>query len=264
MTVMKLSVLCIWQWWRCLSSADDSDEDVCPLQMTVMKMSVLYRWQWWRCLSSEDDSDEDVCPLQMTVMKMSVLWRWQWWMCLFSADDIDECVCPLQMTVIERSIFDWRRRLKALYSQSQLDSISWHKQRARYWFLWWITLALFSTSRDPSRWERDIFYVIVHAQRVTKRCRLSLLTNSVLWNTSPYAVGGGSCEVSANEYSCAHNVTWSRNKLWRSTSIFNLCSRPSLLSLTQPNIVAAPLFSSLRALKYFKAKQRQEPQNLPV
>jgi hypothetical protein len=35
--------------------------------------------------------------------------------------------------------------------------------------------------------------------------------------------GGGGCGVSANEYSCAHQVTWSPNKLWRSISIFNLC-----------------------------------------
>jgi hypothetical protein len=33
--------------------------------------------------------------------------------------------------------------------------------------------------------------------------------------------GGGGCGVSANEYGCAHHVTWSPNKLWRSTSIFN-------------------------------------------
>ncbi len=37
--------------------------------------------------------------------------------------------------------------------------------------------------------------------------------------------GDGGCGVSANEYSCAHQVTWSPNKLWRSTSI-NLCHRP--------------------------------------
>ncbi len=37
--------------------------------------------------------------------------------------------------------------------------------------------------------------------------------------------GGGSCGVSATEYSCAHHVTWSTNKLWRSTSLFNLCSQ---------------------------------------
>ena len=35
--------------------------------------------------------------------------------------------------------------------------------------------------------------------------------------------GGGRCGVSANENSCAHHVTWSPNKLWRSNSIFNLC-----------------------------------------
>ncbi len=33
---------------------------------------------------------------------------------------------------------------------------------------------------------------------------------------------GGACGVSANEYSCEYHVTWSPNKLWRSTSIFNL------------------------------------------
>jgi hypothetical protein len=38
---------------------------------------------------------------------------------------------------------------------------------------------------------------------------------------------GGSCGVSANEYSCAHHVTWSPYKLWRSTSIFNLCLQHS-------------------------------------
>jgi hypothetical protein len=36
---------------------------------------------------------------------------------------------------------------------------------------------------------------------------------------------GGSCGVSAIEYRCTHHVTWSPNKLWRSTSIFNLCGR---------------------------------------
>jgi hypothetical protein len=35
---------------------------------------------------------------------------------------------------------------------------------------------------------------------------------------------GGGCRVTGNEYSCecAYHVTWSPNKLWRSTSIFNL------------------------------------------
>ncbi len=34
--------------------------------------------------------------------------------------------------------------------------------------------------------------------------------------------GGGGCGVSANEYSCAHHVTWSPNKIWRSSFIFNV------------------------------------------
>ncbi len=33
--------------------------------------------------------------------------------------------------------------------------------------------------------------------------------------------GGGGCRVSANENRCAHHVTWSPNKLWRSNYIFN-------------------------------------------
>ncbi len=42
--------------------------------------------------------------------------------------------------------------------------------------------------------------------------------------TSPNAGGRGVgvAGVPANEYSCAHHVTWSPNKLWRSNSIFNL------------------------------------------
>jgi hypothetical protein len=38
--------------------------------------------------------------------------------------------------------------------------------------------------------------------------------------------GGGGLRVSANEYSCAHHVTLSPNKLWRSNSIFNLWVHP--------------------------------------
>ncbi len=34
--------------------------------------------------------------------------------------------------------------------------------------------------------------------------------------------------LSANERSCAHHVTLSPNKLWRSTSTYNLWSKPSL------------------------------------
>ncbi len=50
--------------------------------------------------------------------------------------------------------------------------------------------------------------------------------------TSPNADGGGSCGVSANEYSCVHHVTWSPNKLWRSNSIFNLWVDLSPFTLT--------------------------------
>jgi hypothetical protein len=60
-------------------------------------------------------------------------------------------------------------------------------------------------------------------QGVTKRCRLSLLTNSALVIRVQMRGREEICGVSANEYSCAHHVTWSPNKLWRSTSIFNLC-----------------------------------------
>ncbi len=49
---------------------------------------------------------------------------------------------------------------------------------------------------------------------VTKRCRLSLLTNSALAIRVQMRGEGGSCGVSANEYSCTHHVTWSLNKLW--------------------------------------------------
>ncbi len=172
-------------------------------------------------------------------MKVSVLCRWQWWRCLSSADDSDEGVCPLQMTGVERSTFDWRRRLctrQLVHVDSQQDSISWHTQRARYWFLRRITLVLFSTSCDPAKWERDILNVIVHAQGVTKKCRLSLLTNSALVIRVQMRGEGESCGVSANEKSCAHHVTWSSNKLWRSTSIFNL------------QYVHAPLSSHLLSL----------------
>ncbi len=49
--------------------------------------------------------------------------------------------------------------------------------------------------------------------------------------TSPSA-GGGGFRVSANEYSCAHHVTWSPNKLLRSTSIFNLCHISEISEMT--------------------------------
>ncbi len=59
----------------------------------------------------------------------------------------------------------------------------------------------------------DVFQIIYgifplkkHAkQGVTKRCRLSWLTNSALVY-EPKCGGGGGCGVSANEYSCAHGA----------------------------------------------------------
>jgi hypothetical protein len=62
-----------------------------------------------------------------------------------------------------------------------------------------------------------------HRQGVTKRCRLSLLTNSAFVYDSKCGGTERVVGVSANQYSCAHHVTWSPNKLWR--SIFNLCSQ---------------------------------------
>jgi hypothetical protein len=66
------------------------------------------------------------------------------------------------------------------------------------------------------------FSPVRYKQGVTKRCRLSLLTNSTLVIQVYMRREGGSFGVSANEYSCANHVTWSPNELWRSTSIFNL------------------------------------------
>jgi hypothetical protein len=51
---------------------------------------------------------------------------------------------------------------------------------------------------------------------------VSLPTNRALVIRVQMRGEGESCRVSANEYSCAHHVTWSPNKLWRSNSIFNL------------------------------------------
>ncbi len=57
------------------------------------------------------------------------------------------------------------------------------------------------------------------------------------WPIAGLNGGGGegvSCVVSANEYSCAHHLTWSPNKLWRSTSIFNLWSGSRQVKMVVP------------------------------
>jgi hypothetical protein len=48
-------------------------------------------------------------------------------------------------------------------------------------------------------------HMFILGQGVTKRCRLSLLTNLALSYMSPNAGGGGSCGVSANGYSCTQD-----------------------------------------------------------
>jgi hypothetical protein len=63
-------------------------------------------------------------------------------------------------------------------------------------------------------------------QGVTRRSRLCLQTNSALVIRVQMRGERGSCGASANEYSCAHHVTLSPNKLWRSSSIFHLWVGP--------------------------------------
>ncbi len=58
-----------------------------------------------------------------------------------------------------------------------------------------------------------------------KRCRLSLLTNSALVYESQCG-GMGGVATSQPMSTAEHR---SPNKLWRSTSIFNLCSKPSFM-----------------------------------
>jgi hypothetical protein len=54
-------------------------------------------------------------------------------------------------------------------------------------------------------------------------------------------MGEGGCGVSANEYSCALHVTWSPNKLWRSTTIPNAILKYKMLlnPLTEVSIVSS-------------------------
>jgi hypothetical protein len=69
---------------------------------------------------------------------------------------------------------------------------------------------------------RQIHYAMRCTQGVTRRCRLSLLTNSALEFRVQMRGEGGNCGVSAYECSSAHHVICSPNKLWRPSSIFNL------------------------------------------
>jgi hypothetical protein len=62
---------------------------------------------------------------------------------------------------------------------------------------------------------------VSYKQGVTKRCRLSLLTNSALVNEPKFGGGGGGGVAGSQPNSTV--VHRSLNKLWRSNSIFNLC-----------------------------------------
>ncbi len=56
----------------------------------------------------------------------------------------------------------------------------------------------------------------------------------------------GGCGNSANEYSCTHHLTWSPNKLWRSTSIFNLWEIQSVMWYFRPLLwTSTPLTFSM-------------------
>ncbi len=59
----------------------------------------------------------------------------------------------------------------------------------------------------------------IYGQGVTKRCRLSWLTNSAL--VYDPKCGGGRELWGLSQW--VQLCTWSPNKLWRSNSIFNLC-----------------------------------------
>jgi hypothetical protein len=72
---------------------------------------------------------------------------------------------------------------------------------------WMTSQVILDKSIKITNWNSNLVGV-----PITERCRLSLLTNS---------------GVSANEYRCAHHVTWSPNILWRSTSIIYLLPRIS-------------------------------------
>ncbi len=86
------------------------------------------------------------------------------------------------------------------------------------WVFWVGFLGGFLIANPVSRGR----LMVCESQGVTKRCRLSLLTNNTLVYESQCGGMGVGCGVSSNDYSCEHHVTWSPNKLWRSTSIFNL------------------------------------------
>ncbi len=59
---------------------------------------------------------------------------------------------------------------------------------------------------------------------------------------------GEGLRVSADDYSCAHHVTRSPNKLWRSTSKFNLCFSCNRLLEHQDGVTAVMMVKSHNSL----------------
>jgi hypothetical protein len=85
-----------------------------------------------------------------------------------------------------------------------------------------------------SFWHRKQRPILLHSQQLSHNVRTEIrgLQRYVVylcwpnrWNSAlkyESQCGGmeGCCGVSANDYSCAHHVTWSPNKLWRSNSYY--------------------------------------------
>jgi hypothetical protein len=106
------------------------------------------------------------------------------------------------------------RRKVVVRDDAVMASTTWHRQRG------------LNSKRGPRSFRPLLLCLqkICYCQGVTRRCRLSWLTNSALvYESKCGGMGGGGeggCVASANEYSCARHVTWSPNKLFRDLSPF--------------------------------------------
>ena len=69
------------------------------------------------------------------------------------------------------------------------------------------------------------FYAVTLNQGITKRCRLSWLTNSALVY-EPICTGGGGALRGISQWVKLCTITWSPNKLWRSKSILLTIAEP--------------------------------------
>jgi hypothetical protein len=107
-------------------------------------------------------------------------------------------------------------RLVLLYGTAELKIESaagrppWDSTQMRCWPNCWDTQPPDCNS-SSSKGSSPSIYPVLSMQRVTKRCRLSLLTNSAPHIRVQMRGEGKTCGVSANKYSCAHHVTWSPN-----------------------------------------------------